>query len=99
MDAGKLGVTRVRGDQIKRLNIRVWIWRKEERVEENEKVKNRVWKRDEDGKSESQHASFALPYVSVSPRSLARVDHLIHYLHDLRCLESATRKHYKTVAC
>ncbi len=56
-------------------------------------------KRDEDSKSESQHASFALPYVSVSPPSPACVDHLIHYLHDLRCLESAARKHYKTVAC
>lgn len=98
----KVMVTCVRGDQIKRSNIRARFgerrkWKKKGKSEAV--LRYWVWKRDYDSRPESQHASFALPYVSVSLRSPACADHLIHYLHDLRCLESAARKHYKTVAC
>lgn len=93
----KVRVTRVRGDQIRRLNIRCWRRREEEVV-----VEKKMWHCAEiqrKQKGEKRNASFTVPYVSMSPRSPACVDLLIHYLHDLRCLESAARKHYKTAAC
>lgn len=90
------GQVRVRGGQSRRLNSRVWVWEKRGKKRKKRKVEEEG---DDDSESESQHASFALPYVTVSLRSPARADHLIHYLHDLRCLESAARKRYKTVGC
>lgn len=79
-----------------RLNSRVWVGKKRRKKRRKRKVEEEG---DDNSESESQHASFALPYVTVSLRSPAHADHLIHYLHDLRCLEPAARKRYKTVGC
>lgn len=87
-------VTGVRGDQIRRLNITVWRGRGEELVE---KTNSNCAKHEKEKKKQSQRASFAVPYVNVPPQSPACADHPIYYLHDLRCLKSASWKCYKNV--
>lgn len=86
-------VTQVRSDQIGRLNSRFLVRRRWWGGCGGERKRRKEWV------SRGVECGLgALPYVSVSPRSPARGDRLIHYLHDLS-LKSAAGKHYKTVAC
>lgn len=87
-------VTPLRSDQIGRLNSRFLVF-----------GRRRWWggcgreRKRKDWESQGVECGLdALPYVSMSPRSPAHGDRLIHYLHDLS-LKSAAGKHYKTVAC